>query len=95
MIDLINDEFGTNYEDETSWEQVLLPSTLPRSPAQAGLPVGERRQHLPAGLQSCWAVARLAVRRAAALARPKPSRLPVGEWSLGGAACSHEVLVMG
>lgn len=41
MIDLINDEFGTSYEDETSWQQILLPSTLPRSPAQAGLPVGE------------------------------------------------------
>ncbi len=41
MIDLINDEFGTTYEDDTPWAQVLLPSTLPRSPAQAGLPVGE------------------------------------------------------
>lgn len=51
MIDLINDEFGTNYEDETSWEQILLPSTLPRSPAQAGLPVGECQQNLLAVVQ--------------------------------------------
>lgn len=42
MVDLINDEFGTEYEDDTPWQQILAPGTLPRSPAQAqGLPVGE------------------------------------------------------
>jgi hypothetical protein len=36
MIDLINDEFGTEYEDDTPWQQVLLPETLPRSPMEPG-----------------------------------------------------------
>jgi hypothetical protein len=36
MIDLINDEFGTEYEDDTPWQQVLLPETLPRSPMSPG-----------------------------------------------------------
>ncbi len=38
MIDLINDEFGTSYDDDTPWAQILLPGTLPRSPR--GAPVG-------------------------------------------------------
>lgn len=35
MVDLINDEFGTEYEDETPWTQILAPNTLPRSPQGA------------------------------------------------------------
>ena len=36
MIDDINDEFGTDYEYETPWEEVLAPGTLPISPQNAG-----------------------------------------------------------
>jgi len=32
MIDDINDEFGTDYEYEAPWEEVLAPGTLPISP---------------------------------------------------------------
>jgi hypothetical protein len=32
MIDVINDEFGTEYEYEDPWERVLAPGTLPTSP---------------------------------------------------------------
>ena len=32
MIDIINDEFGTDYEYEDPWTKVLSPETLPISP---------------------------------------------------------------
>ena len=35
MIDLINDEFGTLYDDDTPWQQILAPETLPHSPPAA------------------------------------------------------------
>ena len=36
MVDLINDEFGTEYELETPWETILDPATIPKSPNAAG-----------------------------------------------------------
>jgi hypothetical protein len=36
MIDDINDEFGTEYEYEATWEEVLAPGTLPISPPGVG-----------------------------------------------------------
>ena len=44
MVDLINDEFGTEYEDDTPWRLILAPGTLPRSPqgAAAGEPARPR-----------------------------------------------------
>lgn len=51
MLDLINDEFGTEYEDDTPWQQILEPGTLPRSPQQAGGPVGAR---WAGGGGACW-----------------------------------------
>lgn len=58
MIDLINDEFGTSYDDDTPWTQVLLPETLPQSPK--GMPVGAclfcQCYVLPrAASHGCWA----------------------------------------
>ncbi len=38
MVDLINDEFGTEYELETPWQQILAPGTLPKSPNTGGAP---------------------------------------------------------
>lgn len=35
MIDLINDEFGTSYDDDAPWTEVLAPGTLPHSPRGA------------------------------------------------------------
>lgn len=40
MIDDINDEFGTEYEYETPWEQVLAPGTIPTSPGNINGDVG-------------------------------------------------------
>jgi hypothetical protein len=36
MIDDINDEFGTEYEYDAPWEEVLAPGTLPISPQGVG-----------------------------------------------------------
>jgi hypothetical protein len=36
MIDDINDEFGTDYEYDAPWQEVLAPGTLPVSPPGAG-----------------------------------------------------------
>lgn len=49
MIDIINDEFGTEYEYDTPWEQVLAPGTLPVSPNAADLGVSSPR-HAPVDL---------------------------------------------
>jgi len=41
MLDIINDEFGTDYDYDTPWDQVLAPGTIPLSPTTAdaeGLP---------------------------------------------------------
>lgn len=37
MIDDINDEFGTEYEYDAPWQQILAPGTLPASPHGAEL----------------------------------------------------------
>lgn len=33
---MINDEFGTEYELETPWTDILAPGTLPKSPNAGG-----------------------------------------------------------
>lgn len=40
MIDIINDEFGTEYEYEEPWDKILAPGTIPVSPGAVDMAAG-------------------------------------------------------